>query len=78
MTEYEATAIIAQLELVRKNSHYEAHNPRVDEKGRGLVEIVTTADQPSISRWFKQVGCMVTRVQSLPNTMTRLVWFDWY
>lgn len=77
MTPQEALALMAQISLVPKRSHFEAHNLHVDEAGRASVEIITDASQPTISRWFEQTGACVTRLESVPSVKTRVVWFDW-
>lgn len=77
MKPHEVTALMAQMSLVPKRVPVTFHNARVDDKGRGTVEIVSDATQPTISRWFDQIGAVVTRVESIPFHPARLIIFDW-
>lgn len=77
MTSQEAVAILAQLDLVPKRSHFEAHNAHVDEKGRGVVEIVTDASPGTVMRWFDMVGAWVGKMEHLRTVKGQLVTFDW-
>lgn len=77
MTTHEAVAIIAQLDLVPKRSTFHAHNPRIDDRGRGIVEITTDASAVTIGAWFSQVGAMMVRHEQVPGQSWAVCWFDW-
>ena len=77
MTKDEAIAIAVQLELVRKRCYFAWQNARVDEKGRGLIDVITDATQPTVSGWFEQTGAMLTRFEQIPGQIFIECWFDW-
>lgn len=77
MTTNEAKAIAAQLGLVPRRAHLSIHNVATDDRGRGVMEVVTDASQQTLSAWLKQVGAMVTRVEDVPGRLHSVIWFDW-
>lgn len=77
MTKSEAIEIAVLLELVRKRCSFAWQNARIDDKGRAMIDVITNASQPTITEWFKQTTCCVTRVEQIPGQIWQTVWFDW-
>lgn len=77
MTQHEAVALLAQIDLIPKRKHFEAHNLAVDSAGRASVEIVSDASPGTICRWFDDVGAWVSRIENIRNVKGQRVTFDW-
>lgn len=77
LTVESARDLLAQVDRVPKNRQFAYRNLTIDEKGRGVVVVMTNAAPESIMRWFSEAGGMVTRIERNPKETGYICWFDW-
>jgi hypothetical protein len=77
MTEQDSITVADLIDRVPKIKPYLSTNPHVDEDGRGMVDIYTTASIKTVKSWFKQAGAVVTDYWRNKDSDSVTVLFDW-